>query len=322
MLPRINRNITLSRTAGGLLVATALLGAASVAMAARGRDVADAPVQATEAAAATTAIPTTTGGTTVVGMLASSAEGTEGAVEPPAAEHNPPEGEVAAAAGTGSRFTMPLRAWSAVTDRYGAARGGGLIHGGIDLALDNYHGSSVYAACTGTVASASYSSTYGSHVIIDCGEGWSTLYGHLSAFRVAPGDAVTSATVVGISGSTGYSTGEHLHFEIRWKGSAVNPESYLDFHIAPGTPLSNGPIVMGRGSGSTPSGAGADPTGLALEPGTASPEASPTPVTPTATATPIPPTPTITPIPPTATPTATPTRRPAPPTPTPLAPVR
>ena len=172
----------------------------------------------------------------------------EGAVVEPEAASLPEKSRE-----TNGRFTMPLRAWSEVTDRYGARnRGPGRIHGGIDLALDGYYHTEVFAACTGTVTSAEYSSSYGNHVFVDCGDGWSTLYGHFSSTLVVPGQAVTPADVLGRSGTSGFSTGEHLHFEIRWLGTPANPEDYLDFHIAPGTPLSNGPLYFpggGRTSG-------------------------------------------------------------------------
>ncbi len=211
-----------------------------------------------------------------------------------------PDADLVAAAKTAEgRFALPLRAWSKVTDRYGAARGGGLVHGGIDLALEGLSHSAVYAACTGTVDSTGYSGAYGNHVIVDCGGGYSTLYGHLSSIKVAPGNAVDNDTAIGISGSTGYSTGEHLHFEIRFRGAPVNPENYLDFHIAPGTPLSDGPIWF-PGS--------AAPTNAAAATDAPSPTATPT-ATPTFT-----PTPTPTP---TNTPTPTPTPKTVRKTPTP-----
>jgi len=210
--------------------------------------------------------------------------------------------DAGAPAATASRFSMPLQAWSMVTDRFGAPRSAGFVHGGIDLALDGMHHSPVYAACDGTVADTSYSGAYGNHVVIDCGDGWSTLYGHLSEVKVTVGQPVVRGTVAGVSGSTGYSTGEHLHFEIRWNGTPVNPESYLDFHIAPGTPLSNGPIFFGSGE--------ADAT--ATPPPGDTPTVTRTPTkTPTATNTPTPTaTPTWTPTPPPPTSTRTPTPRP------------
>ncbi len=226
----------------------------------------------------------------------------EGAIALPEAGALPAE-EVAQAAG--SRFQLPLRAWSRVTDRYGATnRGPGRIHGGIDLALEGLSRSPVYSACTGTVASTDYSGAYGYHIIVDCGDGWSTLYAHLSQVLVTVGAAVDNATVIGITGSSGFSTGEHLHFEIRWRDTPVNPEHYLDFQIPPGTPLSDGPLWFPGGPASTPA---------------ALPTATPTPTdTPTPTHTPtVTPTPTITPTP-TWTPTPTPTPRPPTRTPTPL----
>lgn len=184
----------------------------------------------------------------------------------------PPAGAAPAATASEGRFHLPLGEWSMVTDRYGAPRGPGLIHGGVDLALDGFWRSPVLAACNGTVAATPYSSAYGYHVIVDCGDGWSTLLGHLSQVYVRAGQEVASETVAGLSGSTGYSTSEHLHFEIRHDGVAVNPERYLDFKIAPGAPLSTGPIVFA--SNLKPA--------ATLAP-SATPTATPTPVTPTPT---------------------------------------
>ncbi len=217
----------------------------------------------------------------------------------------------------GGRFSMPLLAWSKPTDRFGAPRAGGLIHGGIDLALDGYQGSKVFSACTGAVSYTGYSSSYGNHVIVDCGDGWTTLYGHLSKILVANGQDVSNTVVLGISGSTGYSTGEHLHFEIRYNGTPTNPENYLDFHIPPGTPLSDGPIVFPRTNGA---GAAGGPGTSNGGDGAATDSATETATSePTATKTPSPtPTPTNTPTPtPTSTPTPTPTPRAAGPQPTP-----
>jgi murein DD-endopeptidase MepM/ murein hydrolase activator NlpD len=246
----------------------------------------------------------------------------EGAVPEPADEQLPST-EQSRASVSGSRFTMPLKAWSKATDRYGARnRGPGLIHGGIDLALDGYSASEVYSACAGTVSDAAYSGSYGNHIFVDCGEGWSTLYAHLSKIKVAVGDAVNADIVIGISGSSGFSTGEHLHFEIRWMGTSVNPEDYLDFKIPEGTPLSDGPLWFPPRPGSAGAGGSASSSGPN---GGASPEGSAEPptITPTSTNTSTPtntptitPTPTVTPTP-TWTPTPTPTRQPPTRTPTP-----
>ncbi len=230
----------------------------------------------------------------------------EGAVPVPEPGQLPAGHQVEAAT---SRFAMPLRGWSRVTDRYGAAnRGPGNIHGGIDLALEGMSHSLVYSACTGAVAEADYSAVYGNYIVVDCGDGWSTLYGHLSERRVAAGDAVSNDTPMGVTGTSGFSTGEHLHFEVRWQDTPVNPEDYLDFGIPEGTPLSDGPLWF-------PSAAGSGDAHEADAPPTLTPTPTDTP-TPTNTPT-VTPTPTITPTP-TWTPTPTATPRPPTRTPTPL----
>ena len=71
--------------------------------------------------------------------------------------------------------------------------------------------------------------SYGYHVIVDCGDGWSTLYAHMSEIRVNPGQKVSAGAVLGISGVTGFTTGEHLHFEIRKNNVPVDPAAYLPF---------------------------------------------------------------------------------------------
>lgn len=142
------------------------------------------------------------------------------------------------------RFRLPLQSWDIVTDRFGAPRGNNLVHGGIDLALGGRPGSPVVSSCVGAVSVASENASYGNYVMVDCGDGWSTLYGHLSSILVPVGKQVTWGDVLGLSGNTGFSTGEHLHFEIRYQGTPVNPEDYLDFKIPPGTPISIGPIPL------------------------------------------------------------------------------
>lgn len=258
-------------------------------------------------------------GSTPANTATSEAINSEGAVPEPAAEQLPAS-ETVSRVRLDSRFTMPLRAWSKATDRYGARnRGPGLIHGGIDLGLDGYNASNVYSACTGTVTEATYSSTYGNHIVVDCGDGWSTLSAHLSKLNVAAGEAVTADIVVGISGTTGLSTGEHLHFEIRWRGTPVNPEDYLDFGIPAGTPLSDGPLWFPPRPGASGAGGASGTAPGATADGSAEPPTiTPTPTntsTPTNTPT-ITPTPTVTPTP-TWTPTPTPTRAPPTRTPTP-----
>jgi murein DD-endopeptidase MepM/ murein hydrolase activator NlpD len=105
------------------------------------------------------------------------------------------------------------------------------FHTGLDLVEP--FGSPVYAADDGIVALVgSSSSGYGNYVVVAHTGGFDTLYGHLSAALVKPGQTVTQGTVVGLEGSTGNSTGPHLHFELRIGGRPVDPTPYLP----PGAP--------------------------------------------------------------------------------------
>lgn len=95
------------------------------------------------------------------------------------------------------------------------------FHQGVDIAASM--GSPVRAAFGGMVLYAGWFGGYGKLIVIDHGDGFSTLYGHLSTIDAAPGQQVTRGQVVGRVGSTGYSTGPHLHFEIRQRGKPINP---------------------------------------------------------------------------------------------------
>jgi len=132
--------------------------------------------------------------------------------------------------GGGGRFRMPVGWYLGVSDPFGVYRGGGTYHTGIDLDLYGANGAPIYSACDGTVIKTEWLTySYGYHVIVDCGDGWTTLYAHLSRIDVAVGQWVSAGTQVGLSGSTGFSTGEHLHFEIRLHGQPLNPADYLPF---------------------------------------------------------------------------------------------
>lgn len=100
-------------------------------------------------------------------------------------------------------------------------------HTGIDL--DSRSGTTLYAAASGKVirTNRGWGGGYGNHIIIDHGDGFQTLYGHMASFSVSSGQWVNQGQVLGIMGSTGWSTGVHVHFEIRKNGSAVNPMNYL-----------------------------------------------------------------------------------------------
>ena len=99
-------------------------------------------------------------------------------------------------------------------------------HPAIDIAAGL--GAPIYASDSGVVVFAGWSNWgYGYMVVVDHGNGWQTLYSHLSQWNVNCGQSVYQGTVLGLSGSTGNSTGPHLHFEINYQGTRVNPWNYL-----------------------------------------------------------------------------------------------
>lgn len=99
------------------------------------------------------------------------------------------------------------------------------LHTGIDIDADT--GDSIKAAATGTVVSAGWKGGYGKCIIISHDDGLATLYGHASQILVSVGEKVERGEVIGKVGSTGYSTGPHLHFEVRVNGTPVDPLGYL-----------------------------------------------------------------------------------------------
>ena len=103
--------------------------------------------------------------------------------------------------------------------------GGRRQHKGVDLAGPK--GTPVYATADGTVGMAQWFSSYGNYVQIEHGAGLQTRYGHLSAYTVKPGQVVKKGMLIGYIGTTGRSTGPHLHYEVRVAGEAVNPIPYM-----------------------------------------------------------------------------------------------
>ena len=102
---------------------------------------------------------------------------------------------------------------------------GSTNHKGTDIGRVGYT-SPIYAAKAGTVIVSEYSSSYGHYVVISHGSGNTTLYGHMSSRKVSVGKYVNQGDVIGITGSTGNSTGPHLHFEITENGVRINPLSH------------------------------------------------------------------------------------------------
>jgi murein DD-endopeptidase MepM/ murein hydrolase activator NlpD len=101
----------------------------------------------------------------------------------------------------------------------------GRMHQGIDIGAPT--GTPIHAADGGTVVTAGWLGGYGNAVIIDHGGGRATLYGHQSRLGVGVGQSVGRSAVIGYVGSTGNSTGPHLHFEVRINGVPHNPLNYL-----------------------------------------------------------------------------------------------
>lgn len=109
--------------------------------------------------------------------------------------------------------------------RHDPFTGGGAFHTGVDLA--GRHGEPVMAAAGGVVTRAAYWGAYGRMVEIDHGRGLVTRYGHLSAIKARAGERVEPGAVVGLMGSSGRSTGTHLHYEVRYEDRALNPLPFL-----------------------------------------------------------------------------------------------
>lgn len=128
---------------------------------------------------------------------------------------------------SGWLYPLPYRV--AVTSAYGyrvhPVTGAWSFHTGVDLGAAE--GTPIYATRSGTVTTATYSDVYGNYVTINHGDGYSSLYGHMTHYVVSAGEYVSQGEVIGYVGSTGWSTGPHLHFTIYYNGSTVNTMDYI-----------------------------------------------------------------------------------------------
>ena len=129
----------------------------------------------------------------------------------------------------GGVFTWPCPSYSYISSEFGyrihPIYGYQRFHSGLDMAAPS--GSPILAAADGKVVAASYEATMGNYVMIDHGDGLYTVYMHASALYVSTGQEVSAGTQIAAVGSTGSSTGPHLHFSVRLNGQYVNPHNYL-----------------------------------------------------------------------------------------------
>ena len=128
-----------------------------------------------------------------------------------------------------SQFIWPVPSCTLLTSPYGYRIHPILdyerLHAGLDIGAK--FGEEIIAADGGTVLIAEYSDSYGNFVLIDHGDRYSTAYGHMSEIAVEAGQEVKQGELIGYIGSTGWSTGPHLHFEIRLDGERIDPEEFF-----------------------------------------------------------------------------------------------
>lgn len=105
------------------------------------------------------------------------------------------------------------------------------FHEGMDFTAPI--GTDIYSTANGTVSSAGWQQGYGNCVQVNHGYGYLTLYGHMSSIKVHIGQPVKRGEVIGLVGSTGKSTGPHLHYEVHYKGAIMNPQNYYFLDLSP-----------------------------------------------------------------------------------------
>ncbi len=130
---------------------------------------------------------------------------------------------------SGESFCFPMQYCTMLTSSYGyrvhPITGNYSFHNGVDLAAGT--GTPIYATKSGKVTTATYNYAYGYYVVVNHLDGYSSLYGHMTHYTVSEGDYVERGEIIGYVGSTGYSTGPHLHFTIYYNGNTVNPMNYI-----------------------------------------------------------------------------------------------
>lgn len=135
----------------------------------------------------------------------------------------------------GGAYQWPVSGYYSITDKFGMrthpTTGVYKMHTGVDIAGSGIRNKPILAANSGTVLKAGWHTAYGNYVVIDHGGGCSTLYGHASSLNVSAGQKVSRGDVIAYVGSTGYSTGPHLHFEIYENGEYKNPLSFFDYNF-------------------------------------------------------------------------------------------
>ena len=134
------------------------------------------------------------------------------------------------AVGTGS-FMWPVPCSTRITSRFGNRSdpftGETKYHSGIDIDGYGNEGGAIVAADGGNVVTATYSDGYGNYVIIDHGNGYQTLYAHMSGIAVSAGQSVSKGQTIGYLGSTGRATGTHCHFEVFINGGRTDPAQFF-----------------------------------------------------------------------------------------------
>ena len=127
----------------------------------------------------------------------------------------------------GLRLHPPVKGFSAarITSHFGIRSSTGRRHDGVDIKAEQ--GEEILAASSGKVAFSGHKRGYGTVVILDHGNGLSTLYAHLFYASVRKGESIGAGETLGRAGRRGKATGTHLHFEVRYQGSAIDPVPHL-----------------------------------------------------------------------------------------------